>query len=212
MRHSRPPISVSEFIYNRNDPEFLEERAELEIALFNLGYHIAGSSKSVFSLHEFGGTESHPRLLAVDLHSAFFDAPHVVPMPSVPAGTVVPADFFDPTGDHLEELLWRGHLKAISNKEVLSRKLAPCTGRPLLVGTVAGGGLGGRIFSDQHPTCTVRSAVLAPAMQPLDPAGAFLDSRSETVRLANKSELACIRGFSASMVADFYFIFLNRSL
>ena len=202
LRHSRPPILVREFIYNRSDPEFLEELAELESALADLGYLVADSSESVFSPHEFGGAECRQRLLAVDVHCAFFDAPHVVSRQSVPPDPVVPADFFDPAGDQPEELRWSGPWKPISNKEVLDRRLAPRAGRPLLVGTVAGGGLGGRIFSDQHSACTVRSAVLAPALQPLGPAEALLDSRSGTVRLANKRELSRIRGFSASMVAN----------
>ena len=121
MRHSRPPILVREFIYNRDDPEFLEEFAELELALVNLGYLVAESSKSVFSPHEFGWAECHPRLLAVDVHCAFFDTPHVVSMQSMPPEPVVPADFFDPAGDQPEELRWRGPWKPISNKEVMSR-------------------------------------------------------------------------------------------
>ena len=59
---------------------------------------------------------------------------------------------------------------------------------------------GGRIFSDRHPTCAIRSTVLAAVAQPLGPAEAFLDSRSNGVRMTNARELARIRGFSVSVV------------
>ena len=61
---------------------------------------------------------------------------------------------------------------------------------------------GGRVFSDRHVACTIRSAAPSAATRSLGPAEAFLDARSNNVRMANKRELARIRGFSASVVAN----------
>ena len=161
---------MREFIYNGNDPEFLEELAELEQALVELGYLVADSAASVISPHEFGGAECRQRLIATDLHCAFFNGSQTVQKPHVTAEPVVPADFFDSTESQPEELQWRGRWRPIVNTEVLSRRSAPRSGGPLLVGSVAGGGLGGRIYSDTHSACTIRATVLSAATQPLGPA------------------------------------------
>ena len=140
---------MREFICNRDDPEFLEELAELERTLVGYGYFVANSSRSVIPPHQLGGAERRPRLLVIGRHCAFFDGPGFVPTLSDPPEPVVPADLFDSVENQSEELLWTGQWKPVANKEVLSRGLVSRSGGPLVVGTIAGGGLGRRTFSDR---------------------------------------------------------------
>ena len=73
---------------------------------------MANSSRSV-PPHDLGGAERRPRLLAIDLHITFFDAPGAVPTLSVPPEPVVPEDFFNSVKSQQEELLWRGHWRPV---------------------------------------------------------------------------------------------------